>query len=237
VLGALAGQPSSSTLSEVAKATDLPKTTTLRLLSSLEDLGMVERIEGRYLLGHGITALTRNTSPASALRAVARPYLSELSERYGENVSVGIDDGSELLYIDTAHAPGAVQVGDWTGRRVAFHTDAAGLVVMSAWTPERLSRYASTTPVTDTSLVATSLADLERRAEAIRADGFVCTLGEFSADVNGISAPVMSNSVLIGAVNVYGPAYRWPGDASVEEIVTDVTDVCARISGRFAGDE
>jgi len=235
VLGALAGQPASSTLSDVARAADLPKTTTLRILSSLEDLGMVERIEGRYLLGHAITALTRNASSASSLRAVARPYLAELSEKYGENVSVGISDGDDLLYIDTSHAPGAVQVGDWTGRSVPFHADAAGLVMMSTWTEDHLANYTEAPLFPSTANTSTSHDDLATRTSKIRIDGFAWTFGEFSEDVNGVAAPVVSNGDTIGAVNIYGPAYRWPGDIDIVEIASDLTDVCFRISKRFAG--
>jgi len=237
VLGALAGQQASSTLSDVARAADLPKTTTLRILASLEDLGMVERIEGRYLLGNGITALTRNASPASSLRAVARPYLAELSEKYGENASVGISDGDELLYIDTAHAPGAVQVGNWTGWSVPFHSDAAGLVMMSTWSDDELSAYTARPLAATTTNTSTTHADLARRTERIRVDGFAWTFGEFTEDVNGVAGAVVRDNVTIGAVNIYGPAYRWPGGLDLADVASDLTETCTRISNRFAGGE
>ncbi len=217
----------------MARAVDLPKTTALRLLTALEELGMVERVEGRYLLGHGLAALTRNVSPASELRAVAKPYLAELAAEFGENASVAIDDGDELLYIETASAPGAVQVSDWTGRRVPFHTDAAGLVIASSWSDDRLTAYASSELVTKTDRTISTRDALITRAEAVRAGGGAWTFGEFAEDVNGVAAPVVSGRTTIGAVNVYGPAYRWPGDNDPAVVAARVEDVCARISARF----
>ena len=237
VLGALAGQPQSVTLAEVARSVELPKTTVLRLLSSLEELGMVERISGRYLLGKGISTLTRRVSPAGLLRAVARPHLMELSESFGENAAVAIADGSELLYIDTADAPGAVQVSDWTGKRVPFHTDAAGLILMTEWSQSELEAYTQEPLAAPTQHTMTSFEELRDRTSKIRTDGYAWTFGEFSEDVNGIAAPVVSEGTVIGAVNVYGPAYRWPDPREKSDVVSYVTEVCSRISARFAGDE
>lgn len=233
MLGTLAGHRSSLTLSELAREVDLPKTTVLRLLTALEDLGMAERVEGRYLLGHGVTTLTRNAAPVSSLRSVARPYLAELSDTYGENASVGIDDGAELLYIDTTLAPGAVQVSDWTGWRVPFHTDAAGLVMMSTWAIEQIAEYASRDLATPTKRTSSTAADLTARTQTIRTAGFAWTYGEFSEEVNGIAAPVWSDGEVIGAVNVYGPAYRWPGEHETEKVASHLIEVCERISHRF----
>ncbi len=161
----------------------------------------------------------------------------ELSETYGENASVGIGDGDELLYVDTAMAPGAVQVSDWTGRHVPFHADAAGLMLMAGWTADEFTKYTNgnlATPTKRTVIGTTEL--LARTAEAKEA-GFVWTYGEFSKDVNGIAAPVESDGQIIGAVNIYGPAYRWPGDRDLDAIAADLMEICHRISARFAGDE
>lgn len=236
VLGALAGQRRRLGLTEIANNVDLPKTTVLRILTSLEDLAMVERTDGQYALGPGIAALTRHASPSAALGSVARPYLAELSETYGENASVGIEEGGALLYIDTALAPGAVQVSDWTGRRVPLHADAAGLVLLSGWSERRLADYAAAPLVAPTRNTVTSAPALAARAAAIRESGHAWTYGEFSDDVNGVAAPVADEAGIIGAINVYGPAYRWPGGRDRDTVVADLLDVCARISARFAGD-
>ena len=222
----------------MARATDLPKSTVLRLLASLEDLGVVERIEGRYVLGNGLRELTRHTSPASSLRSVARPYLTELSEKYGENASLAIRDGDELLYIDTALAEteSGVQVSDWTGHQVPFHADAAGLVIMSSWSDDDIVQYAATGLDAPTERTITGRDELLERAALIRSEGVAWTYGEFSEDVDGVAAPVEADGEVIGAVNIYGPAYRWPGERDTTLIVDDLLDVTTRISVRFSGD-
>ena len=186
----------------MARATDLPKSTVLRLLASLEDLGVVERIEGRYVLGNGLRELTRHTSPASSLRSVARPYLTELSEKYGENASLAIRDGDELLYIDTALAEteSGVQVSDWTGHQVPFHADAAGLVIMSSWSDDDIVQYAATGLDAPTERTITGRDELLERAALIRSEGVAWTYGEFSEDVDGVEEGLVDPGTFSRAV-------------------------------------
>ena len=75
--------------------------------------------------------------------------------------------------------------------------------------------------------VATKLADLAR-------DGVVWTRREFADDVNGIGAPILGpDGAAVGAINVYGPTYRFPGDRPEAEIGRLVSDACGRIAARL----
>ncbi|MAP74679.1 MAG: IclR family transcriptional regulator, partial [Acidimicrobiaceae bacterium] len=87
VLRALAGRPDSTGVTEVARTTGLAKSTCSRILSSLDDLGIVERIDaaGRYVIGSGLRVLAASGAPAGVLRDLARPYLRELAGRLGES--------------------------------------------------------------------------------------------------------------------------------------------------------
>ena len=93
VLRALASRNETSTLSEVSRAADLPKSTTSRILAALENLGMVDRAGGQYSIGSGLATLTHTATPVGALRELSRPYLADLADRLGENASLAVADG------------------------------------------------------------------------------------------------------------------------------------------------
>ena len=99
VLRALAASSDSTGVSEVARATGLPKSTTSRILASLEELGVVDRVseDGRYAIGAGLATLTADVMPAGSLRELCRPYLIELAEQSGEGTGLAIDDRGETV--------------------------------------------------------------------------------------------------------------------------------------------
>ncbi len=235
VLRSLAAKPGTSTLADLSRTADLPRSTVLRLLVALEEQGVVQSISGRWALGPALTTLTHQASPVSALKELARPHLLELADLTGENASLAIADGDGALYIDTAVASRAVSVRDWTGERLPFHGTAAGLALMSTWTDQSIADYSEAGMISFTDTTLTTLAALRQRLDDIRRHGVVWTLQEFSDDVNGVGAPIIDpEGDAIGAINLYGPDYRFPGPRSVDEITAPLMDACARIADRLA---
>ena len=234
VLRALAGRDSSTGVSEIARITGLAKSTTSRILASLEDLQMVERIDERFVLGPGLATLTAAAAPASSVKEIARPYLRELAEASGETVSLALPDGDEIIYVDTAQAPGAVHVRNWTGMRFPMHTVAAGLALLISRSAAELVDYAAGGMQAFTELTITDHDDLRARVAKVRRAGVAWTIEEFDEDVNGVAVPVIDSSgVAIAAINISGPSYRFPGDAEPEALEALLTSACRQISARL----
>ena len=237
VLRALAAHPERAGVSEIARRAGLPKSTTSRILGSLESLGMVERIGDRFGIGAGLATLSHAQSPVGSLRELARPHLVELSEQLGENASLVVDDGDEVLYIDTATPPDdvQVQVQDWTGERLPFHAAAAGQALMAYWPDVRLRDYAAAQPVAFTDATVTTLTGLRRKAAEVRDTGVVWTLQEFADDVNGVGAPIPGpDGRPVGALNVYGPTYRFPATTDLDGAASALREACAAIGAHLA---
>ena len=83
VLRCLSGGPAGVT--DVADRVNLPKSTVSRMLSTLEDLGMVEQIEpgGNYRVGAGMVEIAAAVLPGRSLIAAVRPHLHELVKSHG----------------------------------------------------------------------------------------------------------------------------------------------------------
>lgn len=77
------------TLSEITKASGLPKSTVHRVIARLVAHGAVERHGDRYKLGIGLVQLGA-TSLAGLLRDVSLPYLSELRRWTGQRVELTV---------------------------------------------------------------------------------------------------------------------------------------------------
>ncbi len=238
MLRALAGQSDSVGVSEVARTTGLAKSTCSRILSSLDELGIVERVDeaGRYVIGPGLRALAAAGAPVGTLRDLAEPYLRELAGRLGESAALSVMDGGEGLYVTQVAAPGPVQVTDWTGQRFPLHTIAAGQAFMGSWTDEQVAGYAANGLAEYTERTVTTLVGLRQRVGEVRRRGVAWTLGEFSEEITGVAAPVCDpDGDAVASVSVYGPGWRFPGDADTTEIERVVRETAVRVGALLGG--
>ena len=236
ILRALAHGQERAGISEIARRAELPKSTTSRILASLEALGMVERLGERYGLGASLAALTAAAAPVGSLRELARPELADLADLLGENAALVVDDGDDVLYVETAMPTEvAVQVQDWTGERLPHHAAAGGLALMMGWTQDRRDTHVAAGLESFTERTATTADAIASRMAELAATGVVWTLQDFAEDVNGIGTAITGpNGDLVGAINVYGPTYRFPGDRRRDDITAAVRDACDRIAARLA---
>lgn len=234
VLRAIAEAGTSAGVSEVARRTGLAKSTTSRILSSLDELGVIDRLDDRYVIGQGLASLTSGASSAGSLRDVARPYLVELADVLGESVALAVMDGPEMVYVDTALAPGVVRVQDWTGRRFPLHTTSAGQVLMAEWGADEIDAYGRSDLAIFTDRTLASLTAIRDRIRTIRRDGVSWTWAEFDDEINGVAAPVRDQSgAAVGAVNVSGPIYRFPGDRQPADVEGALLRTCHQIGERL----
>src|SRR5687767_1093310 len=106
VLGCL-GDGRAWTVADLASAAGISRSTTYRILDTLEEKGWV-RHEGRirrYTIGAALAALGRVSRSTDDLVPVARPFMRALWEAYGETVNLGIPVGGRVLYLDLIESP------------------------------------------------------------------------------------------------------------------------------------
>ena len=80
-----AGGPGGASLTELAAALDLDKSTVLRLCAPLLEAALLQRdpATGRFSLGHGTLRLGQDYLEGLDLRTVAAPHLTQLLETTG----------------------------------------------------------------------------------------------------------------------------------------------------------
>lgn len=222
---------------DLARRAGLSRSTTGRMLGILGELGMVERTAGGAAMpGAGLATLTSSVAgSASVLRERLRPLTVDLMREFGENAAVAVDDGSALLYIDSARTDTAVQVADPVGERLAFHLVAPGLVAMAAWPEERLDEYLSAPLVAGTTHSVTDSAVVRSRLRRISDDGYAWTDQELDLEVNGLAVPIRSiEGEVVAAATLYGPTYRLNADESPglgSALAAFVSERAARLLG------
>jgi len=238
VLRALANGPLG--VSEVAKASRIPKSTAARLLTALAAEGAVEQVPGerRYRLGPDLLSIASGLGETWDIVAIARPTLIDLATELGEAAGVSIRDGWTVQYVDQVEPPepNPVQVRDWTGTRIPLHAVSSGQVFLAQLPAPVLARYLAEPLDAFTPRTLTDAPALLERLREIRRDGHAWVRDEFAVGITSVAAGVAdARGELVAAVHVHGPTYRFPAQGAEDEIAAAVRAAAGRVGRRLRG--
>ncbi|MDB5829010.1 MAG: transcriptional regulator, IclR family [Variovorax sp.] len=208
------------TLAELAGRTQLYKSTALRLLASLEHAGLLQKLDdGRYALGSEVARLHGLYAASFSLDRVVLPVLKSLVAATGESaayhVRQGKGDGWARLCLYRVDSPHAVRDHVRAGDLLPADRGAGARVLIA---------YGA-----DTAGAPTPPSRKDRKLyETIRAQGYCALVGDRSAELAGISAPVFrADGTLAAALTLTMPTHRY--DAA---FVAPVREAAAKLSGR-----
>jgi len=203
------------TLRWLSGASGLPRPTAYRLLVALEAHRLVARdSSGAFRLGPRLTELAVRAGPAVDLAALAGPLLTRLHEATGESVQLYVRSGDRRLCIAARDAGTGLRDSVPVGALLPLDAGSGGKVLL-AW-----SQPTSTQPE---GALAAELA-------AVRKRGWAASVAERESGVASVSAPVLADGVLLGALCISGPASRIgtaPGKRLAPMIVEAAADLSA----------
>jgi IclR family pca regulon transcriptional regulator len=223
VLAAVAGGEGSVTA--IARAVVLPKSTAARLLATLEGIGVVERDrDGAWRVGARVGELAGPSGTSRSLELAARPVLAALARDLGEDAGLAVPEGHAMRYVLQVDTDNAVQVRDWTGTRAPMHTVPSGLVLMAEWTPAAVRAYTARGLERLTPATVGDLATLERRLADIRRSGLAWGFEEFVEGICSVAVPVRDAAGrAVAAIHVHGPSYRFPEPGTEVAVIAALT--------------
>jgi DNA-binding IclR family transcriptional regulator len=235
ILDAVATRPAGVTA--LANRLDLPKSTVARLLSSLEGLGAVERVDGRlWRVGPAVERFARSVEQEPSLARIARPELERLVEAIGEDAGLGLPDGYDVHYVEQVESDHPVQLRDWIGTRAPMHTVPSGLVLLADWPAEAIDAYVDHGLPARTPQTVIDPEQLRARLVDVTISGYAWGLEEYADGINSVAAPVRDAAGhAIAAIHVHGPAYRFPARGAEERATQEVVAAAAAVSSALSG--
>lgn len=222
------------TAAEIGKRAGLDPSTTFRMLTALEDEGLVERdpSTGKYGLGIACLELGSKFIERNNLRKLALRALQSLRDEYGETAHLCVLDGSEIVYVEKLaglHPIGLLS--SHVGGRAPSHCTGVGKVLL-AFLPEgelarrfprqRLERYTEAT-ITDMRTLRTELED-------IRNTGYAVDRQEHELGVKCVAAAIFDPNRAVAAVSVSGPIDRMDEHIARGNLIARVRQTAAKIS-------
>lgn len=235
VLEAFAPDASELTLSEVARRAAIDPGSAHRMLATLEAEGYVERVDGsrRFRLGLRVLDLGFSAIARMDLRDVARPILRSLVGEVNEAASLGVLDGTHVLFLERVRA-GLVRLGVEirVGTLLPAHDSAIGHALL-AYLPDDvvadvLDRAADLPGVSygggRAAAIAARLAEVRRQGFALVDQAAVSGLRVFAAPVRDV------DGLAIAALSVTAPPARMSLGDFVAMVEHPVLESAARLA-------
>lgn len=198
-------------LSEISRRLNIAKATAYRNLGALERHGYVvrNRIDHSYSLGSRVLELSRRFLQHNPMVSVARPILEEVAAATGETAHLGILDGREVVYIETAESSQRVRALVHRGDRLSAHIVASGKAILAYSDSAFVDAFIAGGLPKSTSHTFTSKAGFLNELSITRARGFAISVGEWVDDVVAVAAPVFSHlDHVVGAIGIAAPRSR-----------------------------
>jgi IclR family transcriptional regulator, acetate operon repressor len=207
----LLGSEPEMRVTDLARRLEVHKSTAFRLLSTLQEHGLVEQNPSteKYRLGYGLVRLAASVVGEIDLARASRPVLEELAMRTSETVNLAILQGDQVVNIDQIAAPNLVVNVNWVGKQTPLHCTSNGKVLL-AFLPDPERRRLLEHPLHRfTPRTITDVKTLDKQLGRVRDDGWAFTLEELEIGLNAVAAPVRGTDGFVhAAVSVAGPSYR-----------------------------
>ncbi len=222
-------------LSELGMHTQIPRTSLLRMLTSLVEMGFLHRdASGNYELGLTFLLFGQLVAERMDIRNIALPVMHRLQQEADEAVNLAINDGNEAIYfekIDTSHQ---VKVYTRIGRRAPLYGGACPRILLAFMPDDERERYIEKTDLI--SYAAGTILDkedLRRELAEVRRLGYSVSHSELQDFTSAVAAPIYNrNGQVIASLSLAGLTERFKGE-NLQFLIKLVTAAAREISSRL----
>lgn len=209
-------------LSDLAEQLDMPKPSVHRLLSQLEEVGVVQRdLSGRgYTVGPTGVRLAVDALSARARQPPVRTIMRKLVDQIGESCNLAILHEHEVLYLERVECDWPLRMQLQAGSRVPIHATASGKLLIAQMSPRNrkklldglhLRRFTANT-ITDS-------AALDAECEAIRTCGYSINREEYHLGLIGVATPIFGkDGTVIAALSIHAPVFRMSAEEALNHL-------------------
>ena len=196
-------------VSEIAANLNLPKTSTHRILKTLQNLNVIIQDENEiYTLGYSMLKYASGINQHQTLIDTATPAMTDFSKETGETLNLGILLGEEVLILHSA-------IGDFYSLQPIYsqnsplYCSGMGKVFLSQFENEKLESYFERDLKQRTVNSITEKEAYDKEKETFFETKITYDNEEFEYGLSCISTAVYNNEgKIIAALSVSGPSSR-----------------------------
>lgn len=200
-------------LSELARLTQIPLTTTHRLVTELAAAQLLERAPGGgYRVGPAVGRLRRDPEAAPTVDRLAPAVLDDLAAATGRAVRLGMLHGLRVAFVEKAGRAPATSFA--SGAALPAHASALGKILLAFAPPATARAVVAVGLPRYTAHTLTRSSDLMHALSVARLTRIATCDGELVAGECAVAAPVTGpGGQVVAALEMRVPDLRGQGDA------------------------
>ena len=236
VLGAFSLERPELSLSDLAMATDLAPSTTLRLLSILAQYGYVERSSDndRFRIGVGMFERGSIYIQTTSVEAQAQEPLAALARECNQTASLAVLDRTEIVHIAVVQPDRAFRYFAPVGQREMAHTTGLGKALLAGLPEEQLEELVTQRGLPGrTDRTITMFSALRAHLAEIREQGYAVDNEESIVGLRCVASPIFDDrNRVVAAISASGPSAEF-NDAAMPGIIEVVRKAGVTVSERL----
>lgn len=217
----------------IAQQMGLSRATAYRYVKELCDVGLLSRLDSRYVLGPRLIELDCMMRQYDPLILAGHEPMRELSDKTGLAVFISAYYDGRIINTHVEQPPQAVDLSFGRGRPLPLFSGAQSKVLVSHQRGRKLKRIYEDLIANDPAY-SYSWKEFSQLAKKIRQDGFCETHDELNLGLTGIAAPIwnLAGEEVIGCLAAAGDTASF--ELLRAETVASLVIKCARdISDRL----
>ncbi|WP_164778253.1 IclR family transcriptional regulator [Mesorhizobium sp. M7A.F.Ca.US.006.01.1.1] len=198
-------------LTEVAKAVSLPKTTVFRYLQTLSSTSYLRHdiANDRYGIGTAFRSLARTDRSLQRLREVATPIMRKLNREFNETINLAIESQGWVIYIEIIESTRHLRMQAHIGARDPMHTTALGKAILAYLGEAEREKVLCTSLSERTYRTVLDVCVLRKQLNEVRRRGFAVEIGENEDVSMCVGVPILDDLTFpFAALSLSAPVQR-----------------------------
>jgi IclR family pca regulon transcriptional regulator len=234
VLEILASAETPMTLSQIARAMELSRSSAFRLVYTLRQMEFLKEGEqaNTYALGARVLNLGFAYLNQQQITTIARPHLAALRDVTGVSTHLSVLEGQDVLYLGSHQARSGFVSNMSTGTRTQAYASAIGWCLLGALSRDELEAFCDdVTFEIFTQHTPLSYDQLQMRVDQVCEQGFIVSKGFRDAGGSSVAVPVRDQrGVIVACVNISGPDSGFDFDRLDRFYIPETQSAALRIS-------
>jgi DNA-binding IclR family transcriptional regulator len=201
----------SAGVQDLAREFELPPSTVHRLLVELQTAGVVSKdpVSNLYQTSIRMFEWGQGAVTRLGVRELAKPYLQEFAAEHGETASIGVLDGSDVIYIDWIPSRHLMQIRLSVGTRVPAIRSSLGKCLIAWLSDAEQVELLKAMPNYTGSGGAKARTEAKAILEDVRRRGYAIDDQERTPGARTLGAPLRNaTGTVIAAVGIGAPVSR-----------------------------
>lgn len=204
VIEKIAESQSGMGITELSKATSLPKSTIHRTVNALINSNyLIKDDKDKYRLGYKFIAIAKKYITGLDLREVAGPFLHNLVRKLNVAGHIAVRRGDYAVYVEKIQPYSYVCMYSEIGKSIELYCSALGKSLMLGMTDKELNNYIDTIKIYQYTPNTLNKEKLIEEIEKAKVTGITIDNSEHESHVYCMAAPIYDHAKsVVGAISI-----------------------------------